>query len=247
MSLTLLFSQRGELSEFLKHMKALLQGEIEKYESNHILNVSEEDLYQHLIDKYSLEPPVLQENSIYVHEPRDVDIKRGRSYGKGVSVIIVIPFDGNEDLFHYTPSTFTHSPPSGEIKNKEVNLTYQMIQHDEEKLKRSYTQDLSEIKRWLEWTKRDVEVFNNSLDSFIRNTVTQRKKKLLDDQKLVYNLGFPIKRCDKLPSTYTVPTIRRKPKIARPEVTKETFKPEPAHFAYSRISAWQSYYCCPVS
>ena len=41
------------------------------------------------------------------------------------------------------------------------------------------------------------------------------------------SLGIPIKRREDLPKTYTVPTIQRKPKIERPQVTEESYKPEP--------------------
>lgn len=235
----LLFFRKDDLSDVLEQRKAALTKEIEERDSNYILNVSEQDFCQYLISKYSLEPPVVHESEINAYPPTEVEIDvsheprrfipdRSRPfYLKGVSVTIAVPFDGNGELFQYKPSTFTYNPPRGEIVGQEIHLIYESVEHDAEKLKQEYTRELGEIKRYLEWIRKDIETFNNWLESSVRQIVAQRKKKLLDDQGLVSALGIPIKSRNDLPRTYTVPTIRRKLKIARPEATTKPFKPEP--------------------
>lgn len=234
----LLFFRKGDLSDFLEQRKAALTKEIEERDSNYILNVSEQDFCQYLISKYSLEPPVVHESKINAYPPTEVEIDvshearrfipdRSRPfYLKGVSVTIAVPFDGNGELFQYKPSMFTYNPPRGEIVGQEIHLIYESVEHDAEKLKQEYTRELGEIKRYLESIRKHIETFNNWLESSVRQIVAQRKKKLLDDQGLVSALGIPIKSRNDLPRTYTVPTIRRKLKIARPEATTKPFKPE---------------------
>jgi len=240
----------AELRDFLGKKGSDLKREIETLDSDYILNVSEEDLCEHLTAKYFLEPPALLEGDIYTNEPKEVDIDisndrmrfiRDRSrpyYIKGVSVTIVVPFDGHGELFKYKPSTFHLSAgPRGTVKSQELHLSFEMVDHDAEKLKQAYSRELSEIKQYLEWVTRDIQQFNGSLEETVRQQISQRKKKLLDDKGLVSALGIPIKTREGSSKTYTIPTVRKSPKIAKPEVKAKTFKPEPTLFEdeYERI------------
>jgi len=239
MALDLLFCRKGNLYDYLEERKLALKKELETLEPNQLLNASEEDLCRYLVSKYSLESPILHENEIYVRDQREADVDvsqdpmrlifdRSRPFNiKGTRITIAIPFDGDADLFHYRPTTFTTAPPRGEINKQEVHLIYETVEHDPEKLKQEYGRELDEVKRYLEWVKGNVQGFNDSLEPFTRQNITQRKKKLLDDMGLVGALGIPIKRRDDMSSTYTIPSIRKKPKIEMPQVTKESFKPEP--------------------
>jgi len=107
------------------------------------------------------------------------------------------------------------------------NLGAEGFEHSAEELMRKYTQDVNEIKKFVGWIKSDVETFNGTLESFVKQLVVQRKKKLLNAQGVVGALGIPIRQRDNLPLTYAVPGIQRKPEIARPKATTEAFKPEP--------------------
>ncbi|RMF92142.1 MAG: hypothetical protein D6734_12940, partial [Candidatus Schekmanbacteria bacterium] len=209
------------------------------YDSNYILNVSEEDFCQYLVSKYSLKPPKIYEDKIYVYSKKEVDIDVSRDprraifdrnrqfYVKGVQIIIAVPFEGDGELFQYQPSTFTSNPPRGKVIGEEIHLIYEMVEHNAERLKQEYQRELNKIKRYLEWIKRDVESFNSSLEPFVRQFVSQRKKKLLNDIDLISSLGIPIKRRKDMPETYTIPSIRKKLKFERPKISKELFKPEP--------------------
>ncbi len=235
----LLFVRKGDLSDFLGQRKAASKKEIENSDSNYVLNVSEQDFCQYVISKYCLKPPAIYESKINAYPPAEVkidvsqDLSRHISdrsrpfYLKGVSVTIAVPFDGNGELFQYKPSEFTYNPPRGEIAGQEIRLIYESVEYDVEKLKQEYTRELAEIRQFLEWIKKDIETFNDWLESSVRQMVTQRKKKLLNDQGLVSALGIPIRSRNDLPRTYTVPTIQRKLKIARPGATIEPFKSEP--------------------
>lgn len=235
----LLFNTQGELRNILERSKSDIEKEIESMEPDYLLNVRLEDLSKYLISKYSMNAPKIHEDEIYVNNQQEVDIDvssdrrrliRDRSrpfYVKGIAITIAIPFDNDGSLFYYKPSSFTFSPPSGEINGQEVHLIYEEVEHSSEELKKIYTRDVNEIKKYLEWVKRDVESFNQSLESLIEQIFTQRKQKLLTSQGVVGGLGIPIRQREDMPRTYAVPEIRRKVKIERPIVKKEKFQPEP--------------------
>lgn len=235
----LLFFKKGDLRGFLERRKLELKNKVESYDPNYILNMSEEDFCQYLISEYSLETPEIHGDKIYVYNQKEVNIDVSKDperdtfdisrpfYVKGIQVTISIPFDGDGELFQYKPSTFNFNPPCGEIAGQEIHLIYEMVEHDKQKLKQMYQRELSEIKGYLECVKQDVESFNSSLESFVRQFVSKRKKKLLDDIGLVSSLGIPIKQRADLPETYSIPSIRKKPRIEPPKAPREPFKPEP--------------------
>jgi len=64
----LLFNQKGELFKFLRNIKQNIKREVESYDHDYILNVSEEDFYQYLFSKYSLSPLKIYEDKIYISE-----------------------------------------------------------------------------------------------------------------------------------------------------------------------------------
>jgi len=235
----LLFFKNGELRAFLEEVKAKLKKEIETYEPNYILNVSEHDLQEYLISKYSIESPKLIKENLYVDGPYEVDIDisqdpnkfiidRNRPvYIKGTKVVVVVPFSGDGRLFYYKPSTFSQNPLRGEVKESGVHLIYELTEHDSEMLKQGYQRDLNEIEKYLEWIYRDVNQFNENLKKDIRQFISQRKNKLLKDMNLVSSLEIPIKRSENLPTTYSIPLAPKKLKINRPKASVESFKPEP--------------------
>ncbi len=217
-----LFLKNGCIRDLLEQRRYNLKQEIENYERNKILNISEEDISQYLIDKYSLEIPILHEDKIHTCAPEDVKV-----YGRiGTRIMIIIPFEGDGKLFHYQPST-TSNFPKGEILGQEIHLICDIVEDNAEKLKEIYIRELNNIKRYLGWIRQDVEPFNISLSSFTKQLISQRKKKILDDIGIVNALGIPIKRQDNI-ETYSVPIIHKKLRIEPPKVRGGLFKPEPA-------------------
>ena len=249
-----MFYQKGLLCDFLEQRKLELKKEVESYDSNYILNVSEEDFIRYLVSKYSLTSPKIYEDKIYSCPTKEVDIdvsqdptriisdKSHPFYVKGIQITIALPFEGDEEVFQYRPSTFSLNPPQGEIVGQEIHLIYEMVEHDAEKLNQMYQTELDKIKKYLEWAKDDVNNFNKDLESIVRRIVSQRKKKLLDDLNLVSALGIPIKHRENIPDTYTIPSVRKKLKIEPPKVSKEPFRPEPILVSEEYVNILEAIY-----
>ena len=235
----ILFHRKGDLRNYLEAGKQSLKREVESYDKDYLLNTSDDKLIEYLIDNYSLEAPELRESEMYLQDPSEPNIDvsqdpmrgifdRSRPfYIKGVSITVVLPFNGENGLFHFQPSSFTFNPPRGEIVSGEVHLEYIKTEHDPEKLKKEISGDVSKLKEYLSWVKRDVESFNNELEPFIKDVLKNRKTKVLKDLDLVSSLDIPLKRRSDVPKTYAVPKIRKKPKIEKPKQSKKPFEPEP--------------------
>lgn len=235
-----LFYKNGEIYDALQNQKAKLEQEISSLGRDYILKVSEEDLCKSLVDKYTIEIPVLHDENLHALEPQDTEIDiRGRHdyavfdndephYVKGTSLTIAIPFEGEEQLFHFMPSAVTSYFPRGEIVDNEIHLTYKDVNMKAENVKKLYENDLGIIKQHLRAIASNVEQHNKSLEPKIRELITKRKDKILKEQDMAASLGIPIKRREDSATTYTIPTVRRKPSIEVPKVTEGAFKPEPA-------------------
>jgi hypothetical protein len=214
----------GSLNDFLRKRKDSAIREINDLNSNYILNVSDTDFSDYLVEKYTLKPPVLQEDKInsYCEE-----VELGIS--KGTKITLYIPFDGDSFLFKYTPSTyFTSGMPEGTLKDQEVHIffSFEGSNKTAEYIKSEFNKQISKIKSYLEWVEKDVKPFNNALSRDIESQIMSRREKLLRDSSLVSALGFRLRERSEMPVTYTVPTIRKSIHNP-PKASTENFVPEP--------------------
>jgi len=230
----------ANIRDLFESKKEALRNEIEKQGGNYLLNVSESDFVDYLVEKYSLTAPLMVEEKIYIHhrdEP-DIEVKSdpmwaglddtGQKYEKGISITIAVPFEGDATLFNYRPSSFHYSSPYGDIQGTEILLTLKKLDYKEDELKRDYKSRLEGIRENLEIIKKDVYDYNKSLRPFIIDIVRRRKAKLLKDAKLVASLELPIKKREDALKTYSIPEIRRKILFKPPVASEKPFIPEPA-------------------
>lgn len=224
-----LFS-KGYLSNFVESQKLKIKEEIYSFGEDYLLNVSEEDLVKSLVKKYTLTPPVLKMDEKHLIGPKEIDVQK-EDYGeivplKGTLIEVIIPFEGNQELFHYLPSTHQNLPQA-EIDINGLHLHYAMTSHDAEFIKKRIDQDIQQITAYLQWVRNDVDNFNNSLESYVKGLIKTRKEKLLKDRNLVSALDIPIKKRDDTSWTYSIPVKPKKIKIKLPQIRSEKFKPEP--------------------
>ena len=109
---------------------------VQSIPSNTLLNASEHDLVQALVDEFRLNVPVIKDEDIYIAHSGEtqVDVSRDpmriihdRSrpfYMPGNQTIIAVPFAGDAAFFRIRPQTFTLNPPRAEIGKSELLLTY---------------------------------------------------------------------------------------------------------------------------
>jgi hypothetical protein len=235
----LLFYKQGSLSEFLRGQHWELTKEIEGFARDYILNANEADLHAYLTNKYTLDVPNLRKDDIYALEPKEVKVDVSRdptrvffsdgspTYVNGTSITIIVPYAGNESLFNYSPSTYTLNPPRGIVRRGELHFYYQSTDHNVERVRSEFDRNLQQIEQYLAYVNQDVSIYNSTISSTTFQIIQQRKTKLLEDMNMAGTIGFPIKRREDAPTTYSVPSVQRKPQITRPIVKDNQFKPEP--------------------
>lgn len=233
----LLFSEHALSDVVESQLRALLK-DIESYDSNRLLNTSSEDLVTYFVEKYRINPIVLDEEGICVEqEEAKVDVRYDRNrlifdrskpvYVTGTAITFEIPFEGDQGLFKCRPSSFTFSPPFGEVRNNRLVIKLHTTKHDLDKISGEFNSNLTEIKRYLSAIIRDVQGWNNNLEDKIRGKVAARKDKLLKDRELVASLGFKMKKTESEMLTYVAADVRRKLPPKAPAASTDPYVPEP--------------------
>jgi hypothetical protein len=120
----------GRLSQVLESQRAKLKQEIESQQQNYLLNANETQLVAHFVDKYRIEPIVLQEDKVYATDRESMipaerfddfrfSVEPGEAYRKQV-VRFHISFAGDADLLRLAPSTRIIWTQDVSVENGEI-------------------------------------------------------------------------------------------------------------------------------
>ena len=238
MSNELLFNEY-EIFRVLQNHPAALKKRIQEIPTATLLNASEHDLIQALIEEFRLNVPVIDDDGIYIAESGEaqVDVSRDpmrmihdRSrpfYVPGNKTVIAVPFKGDVEFFRVQPSSYSLSPPRATIGKGELFLTYVRTDPNAEAIKRDYQGTVNSIKEYLRSLSESAAQFNNQLEKLIASQIKTRKDRLLADAGMTAAIGLPMRKREGASATYAVPVSRRVPKVEQIK-TQGSFKPEPA-------------------
>lgn len=226
-----------DLRGTLDNIEKRLYESIDALRPDQILNSSVEDLVTKYKSEYIVNLPQLLEEEISVDQNElMVDVSRdhnryisNRSQPfliSGTKVTYYVPFKGDRMLFECQSSMLSMNPPRGSINDSELVLTYETTNHNVDAIKTEFNNTLSQIKSLLVGTGNDVGIFNDSLEQKVRSKINTRREKILKDQGLVSELGFPLRKRNDASLTYVVPVEQKKIVPTLPPTT-QPFKPEP--------------------
>jgi hypothetical protein len=230
-----LFNDHDMFSWLDAHQKQISEI-VQQMQANTLLSRPTDDVVAEVVDRLRMEVPVIhrdrahaEQSEAQVRNPNHEDYGfRGQSpHVTGTKVTLHIPYSGNRDFFRVTPTTFDNAPPNASYDGNELAISVSGRQLNPEAVKKHLNDSLESIEKYLGWQRTSVDGFNASLEGHARSAVEARKAKLLGDQNLVSNLGFPLKHTN-APQTYVAP-VKRKSVIQRPPTpVTAPFKPEPA-------------------
>jgi hypothetical protein len=235
----ILFS-KNDIFNVLEGQKQAVKKRVESIDVNTILNASEHDLVQALVEEFRLEVPVLREKEIYIADACEtqVDVSgdpnrlfmfdhSGPFHVPGNKTVIAVPYEGGEaDFFRIQPQTYGSVSPRAEIRDGELLLTYMRTDQNAVALKRDYEEAVKYIKESLLRLSQSAAQFNGQLEGLATSHLKARKDRLLADAGMVAAIGLPMKKRQGVPVTYAVPVVRRRPKIEQIKVAG-SFTPEP--------------------
>lgn len=232
-----LFSDQP-LRDYFERKRMEMLRQIERYDGNRLLNTTTEGLVEYFTELGSVEAIDLRWDHITVdHGETKVDVSHRFEYARwgeagphfvnGTSVSWHIPFSGDPHLFHCQASTYSTSPPYAFQTEDEVIFEYADPRTTHEAATQYFESERSKLKRYLEWTNRDVLQHNSNCRVEAADHVVRRKDRLLANAELVASLGFPIRARPDAQPTYAIPQVRKKAAPVAPKASTVPFAPEP--------------------
>lgn len=227
-----------ELRDVNERRRGDLAREIDTLSPDYILNANIDDLSKYFYEKYHYKMPSLKMDEVSFEQTEtEVDVSQDFNraifdrnqpfYMKGTSITFLVPIDGDPILFTYRPSSFTTVLPCGDISDKTLRLEFQSVDHNGDHIKAAFERSIREIQQYLGFIREDATQFNNSLEQEVQKKIEERRQKILKDQGLAASLGFPMRKRDGVPQTYSVPVSRKNLPIQLPPASGQPFKPEP--------------------
>lgn len=203
-----------------------------------VLGSSIEDLCDYFEGTYRLEVPALQAEQIAAEQrERDIDVSHewgrhwstpGPHFIRGTEVSVAIPFIGDADFFKVQPTTFTLNPPEGEVKGNTLIVSVAGTSLDAKAVRSEIDRTIASIEGYLSSLRSNAKAFNRTIRTQAKQHLEARRPKLLADQNLVAELGFPLRERADMPRTYAPPEVKRRIKPSLPPQSTQPFKPEPA-------------------
>lgn len=234
-----LFYGGRDMYSVVMHQTASVKKRVEEIPSNNLLNASEEDLVQTLVQEFWMNVPSLKEQDIYIAEASEttvdvssdpmrlIDDRSRPFYVPGNRTVIAVPFEGDAVFFKVQPATHTLNAPRAVIEGSNIILTFDRTDHDGEAITREYQQAVALIKQYLTWQRSSADGFNSALEGLVRTQISLRKERLLRNANMIASIGLPLKKRHDAPGTYALPVKRTVARVDR-MATSAPFKPEPA-------------------
>lgn len=227
----------GLLASELRDRQQRVHYQLMGWAPDDLLSWSDEDIVAALKSVALVECPVLDRSAASMLDTKE-EIRRVPVFGDDVVDRVVtiftlmVPFTGDEQVFHLKASTYTLSTPEFKAGSGRLWLTYVtdgVRQPTEEELRKDFDSQLDEIEQHLEFARNDIRPFQFQIEQQLPGLVAQRRAKLLKDRQLNASIGFPVRRRSDA-DTYAVP-IRRvaMPVLSTPAAGRGSqFEPEPA-------------------
>lgn len=224
-----------ELRSFLEKCLDMLNQEVQSEDKNKLLNMNKTKYIEYLVDRYQIEPLVFFWDKKYVTEceeiipaawfPSDFFVEEGEEYSKQI-ITYHIPYSGNKNLLNCSRSNFLGWSIEVEIEGSEISFDIINWRDDPEEIKRDAEEIILNIQKQENYIKSEVHGFNSNLENKTCQIFQARKVLILKQYNLIESLGVPFKKAEKIPITFSVPLIKKKPLI-KPSAPSEKFTPEP--------------------
>ncbi len=217
-----------------RNQPAAIRAEVDEFDEDYILNVSEDDLIAALVQKAQWSAPVLGEPEVASHreiqkQKADSDYGRHRTFTARVTEIVVhLPYSGDKAFFRMQPSHRQWETPQANIRSDCLEIVFEGNASDGSSIRHAIDNFVTNVRFHLDQLVKVADEHNSSLPQIVRDVVQARKKRILNRRNLVSSIGLPLRHRDDSPQTYSIATLRRKADVRMPPASHKAFVPEPA-------------------
>ena len=239
-----LFSE-NDLDSSLRKKNESIQELVDQIPKDQFLCTPQEDVVRYLVEHNTIDPIVIFDDRIVATEPKEckVDVSGDPTrfirnpnqpcYIPGLEISIEIPFSGDSNLLKLKTNPFSTIFPTGEIRTGRNKVGGTIVlefrqPHDAnpKQMKSAFDENLQAIKKYVGWSKSQVDSFNQNLPIIVEKAVKFRREKLDKHSSVVDVLGIRIKPKDGAPCFEPI-ILDKKIIKPLPAAPREGYKVEP--------------------
>ena len=166
--------RNADLSDVLAGQEQTMANEVGSLSEARVLNTSPEILCDYFVEKYKVEPLVIDESGIQVdYGDTQIDVSRrveyavfgrsGPTHVTGTRITFFVPFTGDPELFKYRPSTFSLSHLQGVVRGNELEFVYDRTSQEAPNIGSEFKRELQSVQKHLSRIADQVEQFNSTI------------------------------------------------------------------------------------
>ena len=230
--------RNADLRDVLAGQEQKMADEISSLSEERVLNTSPKELCDYFVEKYRVEPLVMDESGIQAdYGDTQIDVSQRVEYAvfdrsrpthvTGTRITFFVPFSGDSGLFKCRPSTFSLNSLRGVVRGNELVFVYDRTTQEISNIGSEFDRELQSVQQYLSRIADQVEQFNSTIRPKVSQQTGARREKLLQDRGIIEGLGFPLKRRSRVPTTYASPEVKRRIVPQLPPVSTKPYRPEP--------------------
>ncbi len=163
----------GELRNALEGHAQGMDKEIADAPEDQLMHVDEDEWVAALVQRYRIEAPRLRRDDWWVDAPQEIQVdvrydgamRAILDYDRpalvnGFRIVVHTPFEGERDIFKFTPSTRNYNPPRATVTGDEVRIVVEYPADSPRDVKAEAEGVLNNIDSYLGWARGDAETFN---------------------------------------------------------------------------------------
>ncbi len=226
---------RGDMHSVLVNQLKKAEEDVLGVPADYVLVMSVEDLVDELFARWVVNPLVVHFDQRSSSGTKDIDFyvagwEGDRIKVAGSCIKFLYPFEGDAVLFDVRPSTGTMNPPRFELRDGFVLVAYEGRAPLDPNAVKSYVDSMEEtIRKYVGWSRNDIDPWNERLRVELRRWVEERRTKVIADRALDAFLEVPVvDRANPSPSFTVDPPRKVRPVAVQPIAPTPAFAPEPA-------------------
>ena len=225
--------QKGDVNQLEDALKKSVEKRIHDLDDDYILNVSEQEYIDLLIEEFYIDCPMVLYDDKSI-EPRTVLVSseylpvRWKIYDNKRELEckiyrLYIPFQGDAELLRFRPNPYSTAHWYNiSINYDSLFVDILDIDGDANYVKRECNSYIDTLKSMMKSLEKNYSFINQNMPGYIRSMFSNRKKQVMREHKELVDIGIPIK--GQVPQkTYSIPSVQRRFKPI-PNVAKTTIE-----------------------
>lgn len=192
-------SDSNRLADALSERTQVVVRNLRARSAEDLLNTPPEVVVEQLTELGSAQCPQLLSDQVWLKPAVEVTkdfVEFGERRRRTVTrLVLVVPFEGNKDVFTLRADTKSTNPPRAlRIEAHEIHLAIDDPPDDPAAVRARFDDEIANIEKYLGWSRTQIEAHNKYIRDELPETVELRRAELLKTQKLQSDTGYPTSR-----------------------------------------------------